>query len=251
MIDTHAHLMMLKRPLEEVLQTAKQAGVQAIMNVAVDYDSACRSWELAKQYDHIFATVGIHPLYQEKFYQLEKVIDLARSNPEHFVAIGEAGLDYKYGKNNKDQQESVLDAQFQLARELKKPIILHNRFADEDIASFMNRYPDVKAVVHCFCVGQDFIDLVSHDNFFISLNGLITTRLSAETKQVIESFPLERMMIETDCPYLTPKRYGRNENQPAYMDEVVEVIAALKQLSDTAVLEKTCQASCDFFSINV
>ena len=251
MIDTHAHLMMLKSPLDEVLHSASEAGVKAIINVAVDYDSACASWELAKQHKTIFATVGIHPLYQEKFEQLNTLIELATAYPERFVAIGEAGLDYKYGIKSKDQQFSVLEAQFKLARALNKPIILHNRFADDDIAFFMNKYPDVKAVVHCFCTGQGFIDAITHRNFFISFNGLITTRLTDETKQVVESFPLERMMLETECPYLTPKGYGRKENQPAYMDEVVAVIAELKQLSNATAMKQTQQNSCDFFSLHV
>lgn len=250
MIDTHAHLAMLKRPLIDVLERARTACLEAIINVAVDLDSAKEAADLAKKYSFLYASIGIHPLYAEKFYQLDDLLAYAQANHESFVAIGEAGLDYKYGKKNKEDQFKVLHSQFQLAQNLAKPLILHTRQSDKDMIQFINLYPDVKTVVHCFSSNIQFIDSIKHENFCISFNGMITTRLNDALIQVIQSFPLERMMLETDCPYLTPKKYGQAENEPSFVTEVAPVIARIKNISEDQVNQITTQTAKDFFEIH-
>ena len=249
MIDSHAHLMMLKEPASAVITRAKAAGLTGIVNVAVDLESAKQSQSVAKEFQAVYATIGIHPLYAEKFHQLQALIDFAKTAPDDFVAVGEAGLDYKYGKENRDDQLKVLEGQYQLAQNLDKSIILHNRMADADIIEMMNAFPDVPAVVHCFASDWAFINAIHHDNFCISFNGMITIRLNAKIQEVIQRFPLERMMLETDCPYLTPKKYGQQANEPAFMAEVVPVIADIKGCSQKDVIQATTQKAKEFFKI--
>ena len=249
-IDTHAHLFMLKKDEAAVIKQAREAGLSAIINVAVDLDSAKEALRCSKTYPgFVYATCGIHPLYAERFDQLEALNVFAVENQKDIVAIGEAGLDYKYGKDNKADQLRVLEAQFELAEALKKPIIIHNRFTNEDVAAMMNRYPKVKSVIHCFVESVDFLETITHGNYFISFTGIITNRLTKPTEEVIQCFPLERMMIETDCPYLTPKVLGRVENEPAYVPEVARVLSDLRAEPIERISEVTTQNARAFFGI--
>lgn len=249
-IDTHAHLFMLKKDESIVIKRAKEAGLSAIINVSVDLESAKKALTCSKEYPgFVYATCGIHPLYAERFDQLEALKVFAVENQKDIVAIGEAGLDYKYGKDNKAEQLRVLEAQFELAEALKKPIIIHNRFTNEDVAVMMNRYPKVKSVIHCFVESVDFLETIRHNNYFISFTGIITNRLTKPTEEVIKSFPLERMMIETDCPYLTPKVLGGVENEPAYVPEVAKVLSDLRVEKIEHISDITTQNARAFFGI--
>ncbi len=249
MIDTHAHVFLCKTPLEEILENARQAGVTHMANVALDLASAKSVLALSKTYPQLIPTIGLYPSEAEKPYSLQDLRILLEAGG--FKAIGEIGLDFLKNYATKEKQSALFEGQLQLALDFDLPVLIHNRQADIEMIETFRKFPTVKKVFHCFCSPLSFANtmLSINSETYFSFGGLITYDPDEAYLETIRTIPLERMMIETDCPYLTPTTLKGRENQPAYVVEIAKKIAEIKQVSLREVDDITSENARQFFGI--
>ena len=246
-IDTHAHLYLCKQPLDELLDQARQNNVCYMVNVALGIASTQTSWEMSRQYPQLIPTAGIHPC---EVKELSRISELEALLTQHsFRAIGEIGLDYYHTADTREEQIRMFCHQLELARQHNLPVIIHNRESDTDMRAILKDFSDVTKVIHCFSSGQDFIEDVANENTYFSFTGTITYSQKSATLDALKDLPLDRIMIETDSPYLTPTRHKGAENQPAFVREMADRIAEIKSLPIETVIEATTRTACQFFNI--
>ncbi|MEH7380124.1 TatD family hydrolase [Bacillus sp. JJ1533] len=253
LIDTHAHLnaIQYQDDLDEVIDRALTVGVEKIVVVGFDRETITRAIELADQYEFIYATVGWHPVDAIDMTDEDlKWIEELSAHPK-VVALGEMGLDYHWDKSPKDIQKEVFRKQIALAKKVKLPIIIHNREATADIIEILQEEnaSEVGGIMHCFTgsieVAKQCIDM----NFYISFGGPVTFKNAKKPKEVAAEIPLDRLLIETDCPYLTPHPFRGKRNEPSYVKYVAEQIAELKGVSFEEIAQKTSDNAKRFFGI--
>jgi TatD DNase family protein len=254
LFDTHVHLNaeQFNEDLEEVISRAKEAGVGKMVVVGFDRPTIEKAMELVEHYDFLYASVGWHPvdaidMTDEDLAWIEEL----SSHPK-VVALGEMGLDYHWDKSPKDVQKEVFRKQIHLAKKVKLPIIIHNREATQDIVDILREEgaEEVGGIMHCFSgspeIAQECVDM----NFYISLGGPVTFKNAKKPKEVAKEIPLERLLIETDCPYLAPHPNRGKRNEPAYVKLVAEQIAELKGISLEEVEKITTENANKLFNIN-
>ncbi len=234
LVDSHAHIddARFDTDRSEVVARAASAGVALIINVGADMASSARSVALAGQYPGIYAAVGMHPhdakdMQESDYVQLEKWT----THPK-VVAIGEIGLDYHYDLSPRPIQKEVFLRQLDLARKTDKPFIIHEREAHADTLDIVRTAArGLRGVFHCFSgsveTAREFLKM----GFYISLAGPVTFSNSGKTKEVAKFVPIDRLLVETDSPYLTPHPHRGHRNEPAYVRIVAAEIATLRNLS--------------------
>jgi TatD DNase family protein len=254
LFDTHAHLNAeeYKDDLDEVILRAQEAGVTNMVVVGFDRPTIEKAMELVDQYDFLFASVGWHPvdaidMTEEDLVWIEKLA----AHPK-VVALGEMGLDYHWDKSPKDIQKEVLRKQIRLARKVKLPIIIHNREATADIIEILKeeKADEIGGIMHCFSGSPEIARECIKMNFYISLGGPVTFKNAKKPKEVAAEIPLDKLLIETDCPYLTPHPYRGKRNEPGYVKLVAEQIAEIKGLTYEEVADATTKNAKNFFGIN-
>ncbi len=243
LIDTHAHLDFPRfdKDRNEVIARAWDSGISYIVNVGADLASSRRSIKLAQEYPFIFATVGVHPHDASDLDQkmIEGIRGLAVD--EKVVAIGEIGLDYHYDNSPRDIQKKAFKRQLQLAKELSLPVVIHSREADQDTLEILKAEYDTNngGIMHCFGSGvemaQECLDMGMH----LAFGGVCTFENAKELRWVIKAVPLDRILLETDAPYLTPVPFRGKRNEPKYIRFVAEKIAEIKGLGLIEVAETT------------
>lgn len=253
LIDTHAHLnaIQYQDDLEEVIERAQSEGVTTIVVVGFDRETITRAIELAEQYEFIYATVGWHPVDAIDMTDEDlKWIEELCSHPK-VVALGEMGLDYYWDKSPKDIQKEVFRKQIALAKKVKLPIIIHNREATSDILEILQEEnaSEVGGVMHCFTGSIEVAKQCMDMNFYISFGGPVTFKNAKKPKEVAAEIPLDRLLIETDCPYLTPHPFRGKRNEPSYVKYIAEQIAELKGVSFEEIARKTSDNAKRFFDI--
>lgn len=254
LFDTHVHLNaeQYKEDLEEVIRRSLDAGVVHQVVVGFDHPTITKAMELIEEYDFLYAAIGWHPVdaidaTEEDFQWIKEL-----SNHPKVVAIGETGLDYYWDKSPKEVQKEVFRRQIRLAKEVGLPIVIHNRDATEDIVTILKQEnaKEVGGIMHCFGgsveTAKECIDM----NFYISLGGPVTFKNAKKPKEVATEIPLEHLLIETDCPYLTPHPHRGKRNEPSYVSLVAEEIARLKGISVEEVQQKTFENACKVFQLN-
>jgi TatD DNase family protein len=247
MIDTHAHLFLSKVPISDILSHAKAAGLSHIIIPGTNLATSREAIDLAKNNDMLYAAAGIYPGQVQdkaKMAELENIIIT-----ENIVAIGEIGLDYFRVTTPKETQLSMFRAQLELARKYALPVIIHNRHSDDDMIDVIQDYSDIKKVFHCFGSNQAFIDATQGDNTYYSFTGNITYAKKGKLINAIKNIPLEKIMIETDTPYLTPEPHKGQENQPAYVPLIAKRIAEIKELPEKYVAEQSTKNALSFFNL--
>jgi len=256
-IDTHAHLDFLdfEKDLEQVILRAQKTGVEKIINVATDLKSSQRVIKLAEKFPLIFASVSLHPLYAFKKEIDFSVFEKLAQHPK-IVAIGETGLDYAEMSKSKAQmskQREVFENFLKLAIAFKKPIILHCREAEEDFLQILSTQKKLSSGVwHCFGKDWNLAQKILNLGFLVSFTGSITYNLSKKTQKVIKEIPLEKIMIETDCPFMTPfsqRQRGIKRCEPAFVVEVAKKIAEIKKLPLSEIARKTSENAEKLFRI--
>lgn len=253
LFDTHAHLnaIQYEEDVVEVIERAKSEGVTHIVVVGFDHDTIKRAMELTEQYDMIYAAVGWHPVDAIDMTDddLKWIKELA-SHPK-VVAIGEMGLDYYWDKSPKDVQKEVFRKQIQLAREVQLPIIIHNREATEDVIKILEeeKASEVGGIMHCFTGSLEVAKQCMEMNFYISFGGPVTFKNAKKPKEVAIEIPMDRLLIETDCPYLTPHPFRGKRNEPSYVKYVAEQIATLKGVSVEEIGRQTSDNAMRLFGI--
>ncbi|WP_226677553.1 TatD family hydrolase [Rossellomorea aquimaris] len=254
LFDTHVHLNaeQFDEDLEEVISRAREAGVENMVVVGFDRPTIDRAMELIGQYDFLYAAIGWHPVDAIDMKDEDLVWIEELSQHPKVVAIGEMGLDYHWDKSPKDVQKEVFRKQIQLAKKVKLPIVIHNRDATQDIVDILREEgaDEVGGIMHCFSgspeIAQECVDM----NFYISLGGPVTFKNAKKPKEVAKEIPLEKLLIETDCPYLAPHPYRGKRNEPAYVKLVAEQIAELKEVSLEEVEKMTTENAKKLFNIN-
>lgn len=253
LIDTHAHLnaIQYQEDLEEVIERAQSEGVEIIVVVGFDRETITRAIELADTYEFIYATVGWHPVDAIDMTDEDlKWIEELCSHPK-VVALGEMGLDYYWDKSPKDIQKEVFRKQIALAKKVKLPIIIHNRDATADIIEILEeeKASEVGGIMHCFTGSVEVAKQCMDMNFYISFGGPVTFKNAKKPKEVAAEIPLDRLLIETDCPYLTPHPFRGKRNEPSYVKYVAEQIAELKGVTFEEIAQKTSDNAKRFFGI--
>lgn len=233
LIDTHSHIQLddYSSNRDAVLARAREAGV-VMMAVGVDILSSKAAIELAKSHDDIFATVGLHPhdAAGEKGEvaadDMQQLVQLAKD--DSVLAIGECGLDFYYNNSPKAAQIDIFKQQIELALELDKPMVWHVRDAFEDFFKIVDEYPKVRGIVHCFTGTQDEMQAAVDRGFYIAYNGIMTFTKDEAQLEALQATPLDRIVLETDCPWLSPKSHRGRPNEPAYIVETAQFIADLR-----------------------
>ncbi|EGU55908.1 putative deoxyribonuclease [Vibrio nigripulchritudo ATCC 27043] len=243
-VDSHCHLDKLNyedlhTDVADVVEKAKQAKVEHLLSVGVTLNSFPKMMDMIRPFENVFASCGIHPLDVESDFTLEKLHEYAKH--PRVVAVGETGLDYHYKPETKALQIERFEQQVELAVEINKPLIIHTREAREDTLSILRNGQAQKCggVIHCFTEDLPFAEAAMELGFYISVSGIVTFRAATELKEVVKALPMDRLLIETDSPYLAPVPHRGKENQPAYVVEVAQYIAQLKDVSLGEVAQTT------------
>jgi TatD DNase family protein len=249
-IDSHAHLTMspLFEKIDQALIRAEKANVYKIINICINEDLLNKSEKIIKEKRGVFLAAATPPHDLEKeddFFPLVK--DIAQKGK--LVAIGETGLDYYYTQETKENQKKQFIKYSSLAKDTNLPLIIHCRDAFPDLFEIASSHDIKKAVLHCFTGDIKQAKEVIRRGWYISFSGIITFKNAAILRQVIEEIPLEKMLIETDSPYLAPQKYRGQTNEPAYVTEVAKQISQIKQVDLDVVAKQTTKNAESFFNI--
>ncbi|GIV98372.1 MAG: hydrolase TatD [Herpetosiphonaceae bacterium] len=241
-IDSHAHLQSVDFDADraEVLERSREAGVIAIINVGYDLPSSEAALELAQSYQHIYATAGIQPHYAAETTQqdLERLRTLL-AQPK-VVALGEIGLDYYHDRSPRPLQQELFRIQLRLAHELQLPVVIHSREAQEDTVRILREEAQgLRGVMHAFSGDWAYAEQCLDIGFFISLAGPVTFPKALELHEVARRVPLDRLLIETDCPYLSPHPFRGRRNEPTRVTLVARRIAELRGIAEEHVAQAT------------
>lgn len=246
LIDSHAHLDFATEDsasLEACLERAWQAGVEKILHIgsAEKLDSFRNALSVCEKSEKIFTSLAVHP-HDAKLVSQEVLneIESLASHPK-VLAIGEVGLDFYYEHSDREVQEQVFRQFIQLARKLNKPLIIHSRDAAEETIRILEeeKASEVGGVIHCFTYDYDFAAQVLPMNFYISFSGIVTFKNAKEIQDAAQRLPLDRILVETDSPFLAPVPYRGKKNEPSYVIEVAKKISELREESLDLIIEKT------------
>jgi len=248
-IDTHCHIYYDKyqNDISDVINRAKNKNIKHIICVGVDLESSEKSIILSDQYESVFATVGYHPHESKSAVDnyLYKMLELLK-HPKA-VAIGEIGLDYYYKHSDKKTQIKVFREQLELAKDLDMPVIIHNRESDKDLYDNLKNSKINNGVIHCYSSDVKYANKIFDLGLLVSFTGILT--FSKSLQAVVKEIPLEKMMIETDSPYLTPIPFRGKRNEPHMVSFVAEKIAEIKNISIDEVANVTTETAKNFFGI--
>ena len=249
--DTHAHYddERFDTDRHELLESFPQQGVSLVLNPGCDEETSRKAMEYARTYPHVYAAVGWHPHEAETF--TDSSVDFLRRccGEDKVKAIGEIGLDYYYDFSPREIQRSVFIRQMELARELGMPVIIHDRDAHGECMEIIRQFPEVKGVFHCYSgsaeMGRQLVDM----GWYLSFTGAITFKNARKALETIEICPMDRIMIETDSPYLTPVPHRGKRNDSRELVYVAQTIAQLKGLETEEVARITLENGRRFFGI--
>ena len=231
--DSHAHLddARFDGDREEIFATLADHGVGLIMNVGCDLPSSERSVALAERYPFVYAAVGSHP--DDAGHVDGRLLDRYRALAAHpkVRAIGEIGLDYHYEDVPRAQQIIAFEQQLELAEALHKPVIVHEREAHADAMDIVRRHPDVRGVFHCFSGAKELALWLVERGWYIGITGVLTFKNARKAVEVAQALPLDRILIETDCPYMAPEPYRGRRNDSRYVPLVAKKLAELRDLT--------------------
>ena len=241
--DTHAHYddERFDEDRDALLRSMKEAGIGNIVNIGANMASSQRSLDLAREYDFMYAAVGVHPsdcaeLDDEKIEKLKEMSSFPKC-----VAIGEIGLDYYWPEPEHELQKKWFKRQIALAREVELPIIVHSRDAAADTVDILKseNAGELGGVVHCFSYSKEVAEECVKMGFYIGIGGVLTFKNGRKMKEVAEAIPMERIILETDCPYLAPEPFRGKRNSSLYLPYVVSAMAQIKGISEEEVISIT------------
>lgn len=253
-IDTHAHLTFPEYQIDlpEVIKRAKEANLEAIIDIALDDAAITKSLRMAEEYPgYVFAAAGLHPHDASEWTDdiPDKIRALAKE--KKIIAIGETGLDYHYKLSPLDKQQEVFRKFLKLCQELDLPAVIHSRDASKDTMTILHEENEgkLKGVLHCFSGDKDLAEKALNMGLLISFTGNITFPKADKVRNAAKEIPLDRIMIETDCPFLAPQAYRGKRNEPAYVVKVAEEIARVKKLEVEEIAARTTENARKFFKI--
>lgn len=254
LFDTHTHLNdeTYDGRINEVIDRALSGGVKKMIVVGYDLNSSIKAVEIANKYKFIYASIGIHPSYiktsnKDDFKQIQEL-----TKNKKVVAIGEIGLDYYHDKDNQKDQEEIFSFFIKLAYKYNKPIIIHSRDAGEDTLKVLKQNMKYlnKGVMHCYSYSEELSKEFIRLGMMISFAGPLTFLNAKTNKEIVKSIDMNNLLIETDCPYLTPHPFRGKENEPKNVLLVAQEVAKLKQIDLDLVKSITYKNACELFGIS-
>jgi TatD DNase family protein len=247
LIDTHTHLddARYNGDRETVIARARDAGLEAFITIGCDLATSQSAMALAEHYPFVYASIGVHP-HEVKHVQNDWYDEFRRlAKGKKIVAYGEIGLDYHYNHSSPKEQRDRFREQIQLARELTLPIIIHTREAQEDTIAILKeeQASAVGGVFHCFSGDAWLAKEALNLGFYLSFSGILTFQNATALREIAKDAPLDRVLVETDCPYLTPVPYRGKRNEPAYVSQVAKQLAALHPELSLEDVQRTTTAN--------
>lgn len=237
LIDTHCHLNdeQLENDTKDIIERAKEHNVKKLVCVGASLSSSVKAVEIANEYDNVFAVIGVHPDDANTFNDdiLDKLKELAKNNKK-VVAIGEIGLDYHFVQDNKEAQKQCFIKQIELANELDLPIVIHTRDAMGDTLDIVRKYKDkIKngGIFHCFHGSKEVLCEINKMGFYVSYGGAITFNNANSLREIVKQTPLDKILTETDCPYMAPVPLRGTINEPKNIDLIFEKMCEIKNIS--------------------
>jgi TatD DNase family protein len=261
LIDSHAHIDLpdFDRDREQVVARARQGGVRALINIGLDVESSRASLKLAKKSDDVFSTVGFHPHEASKLRDedLKALAELAKD--DKVVAVGEIGLDFYRNLSARKSQLEAFRKQLDLAVELRLPVVVHCRQAHEEVFKILSDWVRStlsvgrlrRGVIHCFSADIEMAQRYIEIGFYISLAGSVTYPSAGELVQVAKEIPLDRLLLETDAPFLPPQAYRGKRNEPAYVALVAEKVAQVRGVPRVVVAEAAAKNTISLFKLPI
>lgn len=251
--ESHAHYdsQQFDEDRDELLKSMPENGVGTIINSGANWDSVTEVVELAQKYPYVYAAVGMHPdevgdLNEERFAYLK-----SQCQKDKVVAVGEIGLDYYWDNESHDVQKKWFIRQLDLARELDLPVIIHSRDAAADTLEIMKEHGrGLRGVIHCFSYSIELAREYLKMGFYIGIGGVVTFKNGKKLKEIAQEIPLDRILLETDCPYLAPVPFRGKRNSSIYISYIAEEIANLKGISYEEVVAQTEQNGKKLFGIH-
>lgn len=231
-VDSHCHLnsKQFQDDIDAVLARADHVGVKKMLTICTEMAEAQDVLDLANRYDQLHCTVGVHPHEAQKDFGPDLYERLKRfASHDKVIGLGETGLDYYYQHSPQDVQKESFDVHIQLAKETKLPLIVHTRDAEPDtIDQLKSQAGHIDGIIHCFSGTQWLADQALDIGFYISISGIVTFNKADELRQIVTSIPLDRLLIETDAPYLAPVPKRGKTNEPSFVVHTAQVVADLK-----------------------
>ena len=244
-IDSHCHLTFgdYEEDMDLIIQNAREHGVGMILNVATNKDEYAQMVGLLEHYPFIYGAFGIHPdsIEPNNMVKIDELLDLLHHLK--IIGVGETGLDYHYETIDRKYQQESLMIHIEAARQTGLPLIIHTRDADDDMAAILQEamiYHPFKAMLHCFSSSEKLAKKALDLGCYLSISGIITFKKSDDLRQIVKKVPLDKLLVETDAPFLAPVPYRGKRNEPAYITETVKALSELKNIPQEE-LEKTLE----------
>lgn len=247
--DSHAHLdsKAFNDDRDQVIKRISE-NMDFVVNIGYDIKSSIKSMEYAKEYDFIYAVIGVHPIDIAEYNDdIEKKL-LELGTEKKVLAIGEIGLDYHWMTTPKEVQMTSFRRQMEVAKILNKPVVIHTRDAMEDTVNILEEFPDITGIMHCY-PGSVEIAQRMKKNYYFGIGGVLTFKNSRKLVEVVREIEIERLVLETDCPYMTPMPYRGKRNEPIYTEFVAKKIAEIKNMSYEDVLAITNKNAREVYKI--
>ena len=249
-IDSHCHLDYepLINDINKVLLNAKNNNISHLLTIGTGLDSSKKVFDIVEKYENIYGSIGIHPnSTTNHLADLDELLSIKKKSKK-IIAFGETGLDYFYKRSEKKDQLYSFEKHIEIAISEKVPVIIHTRDADEDTLSIIKKYHlKSKFLIHCFTGGLKFAKKLLELGCLISFSGIITFKKSSDLRNVVKYVPIEKMLIETDSPYLSPDPFRGKSNEPANVKIVAETVASIKQITFEEVASSTTKNFKNFF----
>ena len=249
-IDTHTHIYdkQFEDDFDDVMKRIEDE-LEGIVSIGFDLESSLKSIELANRYSFVNAVIGVHPMDIKKYNdKVEKELERLALTEKKVVAIGEIGLDYHWMEDPKDVQIAGFRKQMELAERVKKPVVIHTREALQDTLDVLKDYKNVGGILHCYPgsleAAKPFLD-----RYYLGIGGTLTFKNNKKTKELVKNLPLEKIVLETDCPYLTPVPFRGKRNEPIYTKYVAEEVARIKEISVEEVIKVTTENAKKIYGI--
>ena len=245
MIDSHCHLdhEPLLSDLANVIQRSKEVGIEKLLTISTSFESFSRVKDLINKDEMIYGTIGIHPHESSKDIITSKQIIESLNENSKIIGIGETGLDFYYNNSEKDKQIASFKEHIDASIKTNIPLIVHSRNAEKETYDILNHFNDskLKILMHCFTGSKEFSEKLLKFNSFFSASGIITFKNSIDLQNTFKSLPLERLLIETDSPYLAPVPNRGKKNEPSFIKHTAKKLAELKEISFEKLIGKTSQ----------
>lgn len=250
LVDSHCHLNdkgMKDMSVPDMLARANEAGVRYVVTINTSLDELDDIKAIAHNHKKVFYTAGIHPHSAETYTSSDFTPEIWVKDPK-WIGLGETGLDYYYDNAPREQQQTAFRAHLKAAKEWDVPVVIHTRDADEDTIRLIDEFPGVKGVFHCFSGSAKLAQEALERGFYLSFSGIITFKKAQDLRDVVANTPIERILVETDAPYLAPIPFRGQTNEPMHTRVNAEHVAAIKNLTLSEVAQHTTQNFCTLFN---